>query len=177
MLTKVISGGQTGVDRAALEAAVECGIETGGFAPPGFITSSGQDLSLRDTFKLEEFQQNSCTNLAKMYIDRSKANVDMADATLAFRFWPSVGTDKTIQYCKTGKWPNGHTNSIPKSYTNWRHKPFYIVTDLNTVNLDEILEFLHHYNVRVLNVAGHRDINIKEPVKLFLIKLFNCKID
>jgi len=35
MLKKVISGGQTGVDRAALDAAMKLGIEVGGWCPKG----------------------------------------------------------------------------------------------------------------------------------------------
>ena len=34
-LKKVVSGGQTGVDRAALDAALACGIEIGGWLPQG----------------------------------------------------------------------------------------------------------------------------------------------
>jgi hypothetical protein len=38
MLERVISGGQTGVDQAALRAAQACGLETGGYAPLGWET-------------------------------------------------------------------------------------------------------------------------------------------
>src|SRR2546422_9500083 len=43
---KVISGGQTGADRAGLDAAAALGLPTGGHAPPGFWTESGADPSL-----------------------------------------------------------------------------------------------------------------------------------
>ncbi|MFO7971456.1 MAG: putative molybdenum carrier protein [Desulfobacterales bacterium] len=35
MLTKIISGGQTGADQAALDAAIELGIPHGGWIPKG----------------------------------------------------------------------------------------------------------------------------------------------
>ena len=41
MLTKIISGGQTGVDAAALRAAKAVGIPTGGTAPKGWLTEDG----------------------------------------------------------------------------------------------------------------------------------------
>lgn len=53
-IEKVISGGQTGADRAALEAAAKLGVPTGGWAPPGFLTSRGKDFALRDQFHLKE---------------------------------------------------------------------------------------------------------------------------
>lgn len=43
-----------------------------------------------------------------MYIARSKANVDNSDATIAFCVQPSAGTEKTIGYCRTGRWKKAH---------------------------------------------------------------------
>ena len=48
MLKKIISGGQTGADREALETARDLGIETGGFVPKGWLTEDGPDYSLHD---------------------------------------------------------------------------------------------------------------------------------
>lgn len=51
-LRKVISGGQTGVDQAALRAAKDCGLEVGGWCPPGRICEAGvipQEFSLQET--------------------------------------------------------------------------------------------------------------------------------
>lgn len=48
MLTKVISGGQTGVDQAALRAAKAARIPTGGYAPKGWLTEDGPAPWLAD---------------------------------------------------------------------------------------------------------------------------------
>src|SRR3954464_12747181 len=51
-LIKVISGGQTGVDQAALRAASECGLEIGGWCPPGRVCETGVipgEFPLRET--------------------------------------------------------------------------------------------------------------------------------
>ena len=40
-ISKIISGGQTGVDRAALDAAISLGLEHGGFCPKGRIAEDG----------------------------------------------------------------------------------------------------------------------------------------
>jgi hypothetical protein len=37
----ILSGGQSGVDQAALRAARACGLPTGGFAPRGWLTEDG----------------------------------------------------------------------------------------------------------------------------------------
>ncbi|HDZ41176.1 MAG TPA: hypothetical protein ENH59_05805 [Bacteroidetes bacterium] len=40
-IRKITSGGQSGVDRAALDAAPELGLETGGWCPPGRVCEGG----------------------------------------------------------------------------------------------------------------------------------------
>lgn len=54
MLTKIISGGQTGADEGGLEGARLLGIPTGGTAPKGYRTENGPNLTLRDTYGLVE---------------------------------------------------------------------------------------------------------------------------
>jgi hypothetical protein len=52
VLRKVISGGQTGVDQAALRAAKDCGLEIGGWCPPGRESENGvipADFPLQET--------------------------------------------------------------------------------------------------------------------------------
>jgi hypothetical protein len=51
MIVKIISGGQTGVDRAALDAAIRLGIPHGGWIPKGRLTEDGP---LPDTYALKE---------------------------------------------------------------------------------------------------------------------------
>ena len=47
-LSKIISGGQTGADRAGLEVAKRLGYETGGTVPRGYKTSTGPDPTLKE---------------------------------------------------------------------------------------------------------------------------------
>lgn len=70
----IISGGQTGVDQAALRAARRHGIPTGGWVAKGWRTEDGPAPWLAD-FKLEE-------TLSSSYTLRTKLNIDRADATL-----------------------------------------------------------------------------------------------
>src|SRR5262245_48868343 len=74
MIGMVISGGQTGVDQAALRAARAAGIPTGGWAPKGFRTEAGPAPWLAD-FGVQEHE-------SAHYPDRTRANVGAADLTL-----------------------------------------------------------------------------------------------
>lgn len=150
-LKKIISGGQTGADRAGLEAAKELGLETGGTAPPNFFTTKGKDPMLGSVFGLK--QMKSTGVLARDLTERTKKNVDDSDATIAFRLYESPGTDKTIGYCKTGRWTS-KTDSLTL------HRPVLIITSLSEKkkgrNIERIQKFIKKNNVKILNVAGHR---------------------
>jgi hypothetical protein len=74
MRFRVISGGQTGVDQAALRAAKACGIETGGWVPRGWLTEDGPAPWLAD-YGLEECATSD-------YPARTKMCVANADAVL-----------------------------------------------------------------------------------------------
>jgi len=72
---KIVSGGQTGVDRGALEAARKSGVETGGFAPKGYLTERGFDLALKE-FNL--------VDSGKSYFERTNLNALNSDGTIWF---------------------------------------------------------------------------------------------
>lgn len=162
-LHTVISGGQTGADRAGLEAAARCGLRTGGWAPAGFSTSSGFDSLLGSRFGLREVPRDPV--VSRMLVARSKLNVDCSDATVAFRLRWSVGTDKTIAYCSTGNWPIGRPtgpSSDKGSPTIPRHRPCLVITQLTPETPRIIVDFVRAHGVRTLNVAGHRDVTLAE---------------
>jgi hypothetical protein len=72
MIRKIISGGQTGVDRAALDVAIKLAVAHGGWIPKGRITENGP---LPENYKLKETRSSS-------YADRTEKNVQDADGTL-----------------------------------------------------------------------------------------------
>lgn len=88
---KIISGGQTGVDRAGLDAARLCDIETGGYAPKGYLTEIGRDISLVE-YGLED------SGLS--YVTRTNLNVEMADVTIWFGNEDSAGYKATKRAAK-----------------------------------------------------------------------------
>lgn len=95
MVEKVISGGQTGVDRLGLEVAQQLGIPTGGTAPKSFRTENGSDYSLKEFGLVEDFSYN--------YQSRTEKNVVASDGTVIFGSIGEPGTKFTIELCKKHK--------------------------------------------------------------------------
>jgi hypothetical protein len=98
MIGKIICGGQTGVDQAALRAARACGIQTGGWAPRGFRTDDGPAPWLAD-FGLREHPSAD-------YPDRTRANVGEAGLTLIVVTRESDlagGTALTLRVAQAGR--------------------------------------------------------------------------
>lgn len=156
VLRKIISGGQTGADKAGLDAAVKLGFETGGTAPPNFQTSNGPDRSL---ISLGLTALPPQASLAQGYVKRSIQNVNDADATVVFRTHSSAGTDKTIGYCVTGKWKR--VSQFVVSDDVWvhttGHRPVIVISRITECATIAFREFLREYAIKVLNVAGHRE--------------------
>lgn len=92
MLDKVISGGQTGIDRMGLEVARESGIKTGGMVPKGFMTEDGPDLTLKEFGLIESQSPN--------YDFRTLYNALDADATVIYGNVNSPGSRKTERICR-----------------------------------------------------------------------------
>jgi hypothetical protein len=107
---KIISGGQTGADRTALEIARELGIPTGGFAPLGWRTDEGPDPSLAE-FGLVEVHFPS-------YRLRTRANVRASHGTVIYGDTSSPGCCCTITACLTTYRPYLE-NPTPAELVDW----------------------------------------------------------
>ena len=81
MLKKIISGGQTGVDRGALDAALAAGFSCGGWCPQG---KRAEDGKIPDRYPLEETR-------SAHYLDRTHRNVEDSDGTLIIARVPLLG--------------------------------------------------------------------------------------
>ena len=128
--TRIISGGQTGVDRAALDVALALGIPHGGWCPRGRLAEDGR---IPDRYELSETDTPE-------YAVRTERNVLDSDATLLLcRGEPSGGTLLTLRLAK-------------------RHGRPCFVADLDAPPPpEEIALWLRRQHVHVLNVAGPRE--------------------
>jgi hypothetical protein len=133
MLQKIISGGQTGTDRAALDVAIEMGIPHGGRIPKGRKTEKGR-LSAR--YQLKETDTMD-------YAQRTELNVINSDATLLFSHGTLTGGSAL-------------TKALAKKY----HKPCLHI-DLDKIDENKATKliklWLQTRNVHILNVAGPRE--------------------
>ena len=130
MLEKVVSGGQTGVDRAALDVALEKGVPAGGWCPKGRIAEDGP---LAPRYQLME------TPSAE-YSQRTEWNVRDSDGTLVLTHGaPTEGTAYTIEA------------------TRKLGKPCLVLDLTEAPSESAVKAWAGEYKVRVLNVAGPRE--------------------
>jgi hypothetical protein len=88
LVRRIISGGQTGVDRGALDAAIALGIDHGGWCPRGRLAEDGK---IPRQYRLKETQ-------AREYWVRTEQNVVDSDGTLIlYRGQLSGGTEFTYR--------------------------------------------------------------------------------
>ena len=92
IVTKLVSGGQTGVDRGALEAAIESGFDYGGWVPKGRKCEDGPLEAAFD--KMSEMTTVD-------YLKRTERNVVDSDATVVLcHGMPTGGTRRTVGFCQ-----------------------------------------------------------------------------
>ena len=133
--TKIISGGQTGIDRLGLEIGKELGLETGGTTTPGYYTENGPDTSLQDFGVTEIAPELQAGRKGKeFYLPRTEQNVINSDGTVYFSTdEDSAGRIATQRFAKA------------------HNKPFL----LNPTS-QELAQWLVDNNIGTLNVAGNR---------------------
>lgn len=133
--TKIISGGQTGIDRLGLEIGKELGLETGGTTTPGYYTENGPDTSLQEFGVTEIAPELQAGRKGKeFYLPRTEQNVINSDGTVYFSTdEDSAGRIATQRFAKA------------------HNKPFL----LNPTS-QELAQWLVDNNIGALNVAGNR---------------------
>jgi hypothetical protein len=162
MIRKIISGGQTGADLGGLEGARECGIRTGGTAPPNWISGGKPQKELLQSFGLVEGEPDS-----RIYPKRTMKNVDDSDGTVAILWGNSAGTNKTIGYCtfKMWTWANLSCDVGYRPVLVIKHADLYAAAE-------QLKYFINLNSIKVLNVAGHRETSypgIQEFTKQLII--------
>ena len=141
-MTKIISGGQRGADQGGLAAAKDLGLETGGWAPKGFITKNGPMVALA---KLGLVEHSS-----PKYSPRTYANVKDSDGTIRLAYdFNSAGercTLKAIQFYE---------------------KPYYDVNLSDPDFVFDVSDWITKNGIEVLNIAGNAGKTKQEGTFIF----------
>lgn len=128
-LQKIVSGGQTGVDRAALDAALASGVSVGGWCPQG---RRAEDGPIPERYPLEETPSEA-------YEQRTAWNVRDSDGTL-------IITDGTLE---------GGT-ALTMQEVKRQGRALLHVRTSDPVPVEMIRAWGEDHDVRTLNVAGPR---------------------
>ena len=132
MLKKIISGGQTGADQAALDAAIKLDIPHGGWLPKGRQTENGP---LPQKYELQELT-------SKNYAERTEKNVVESDGTLIISHGPLTG---------------GSAYTVDMAV---KHDRPHLHTDLDIISAFQaslmIRDWINENQIEILNVAGPR---------------------
>lgn len=153
MLTKVISGFQSGIDAMGVRVARSLGLATGGTTTPDF----GQENGVKAEFAAKAFGIRACTQSEEetfrkkhpglsrgqyYYLPRTELNVQNSDATVYFATeLDSAGAMATERFAKE------------------QHKPFFMYKREFTT-AEQLIKLLKTADVKVLNVAGNRGSKI-----------------
>ncbi|OGU18634.1 MAG: hypothetical protein A2X85_17500 [Geobacteraceae bacterium GWF2_54_21] len=132
MLRKVVSGGQTGVDRAGLDAAVNAGYPIGGYCPKGRLAEDG---TIPEKYPMIEMDTAE-------FCYRTEKNVQDSDGTLILN---------------KGKLTKG--TKLTHQYAAKHGKPSLVVQldDAEIIKPEHVVRWIEGQHINVLNVAGPRE--------------------
>ncbi len=129
---KIISGGQTGVDRAALDLALKHGVDCGGWCPAGRLDEFGR---IPDQYPVQELDAGG-------FSERTLQNVKDSDGTvIIYTGKLGGGTEQTVRFCQKLRRP-------------------YQLIDAAKISAEDaaklIADFVRDHEIDLLNVAGPR---------------------
>ncbi len=146
-LARIVSGGQTGVDRAALDVASELSLPCGGWCPAG---RRAEDGCIDARYPLQETPTDQ-------YTQRTEWNVRDSDATLIIADGALTGGTLFTKRC-----------------AKRLDKPLWICDPADTVEPAKFRMWLRDHRIETLNVAGPRESHrpgIHARAKMMLGKL------
>jgi hypothetical protein len=147
-LIRIVSGGQTGVDRAALDAAMQAGLEVGGWCPRD---RRAEDGSVPLKYPLKE-------TAARTYAVRTEWNVRDSDGTLVLVLNEiTSGTRLTVNAAQA------HDKPLKIEYLQ-DGAPVGLLREENSLpdQVNSVVDWITRHRIQVLNVAGPRGSSSKD---------------
>ena len=149
---KIVSGGQTGVDRAALDVAIELGIQHGGWVPAGRLAEDG---IIPECYNVLETPSSDPAQLTEWNVRDSDAMLIISNGRLI------GGSQLTLEMAK-------------KYEKHYLHMDLSVVTETEAIN--QINDWLNSLDCKVLNVAGPRNSEDSEMYQNAKIILTNSLV-
>lgn len=132
-IRSIVSGGQTGADRAALDWALANGVDHGGWCPKG---RKAEDGVLNERYRLQE-------TASEGYLERTRRNVIHSDGTLLINLGElDGGSLETVRFAERYR------------------KPLFVIqldAGIQATAVEQVLEWLRREPISTLNVAGPRE--------------------
>lgn len=144
MIEEIICGGQTGVDLAAAQAAIDSGIKQGGFCPKGRTNENG---IIPYKFNFTEIEINFPHTAQENLNKRTIENIRLSDATLII-----VNALEDLPHVKDG-------TRLTHINAQYQKKPILQIAlvDDEENNVEKILKWIKKKNIKKLNIAGPRE--------------------
>ena len=136
-MIKIISGGQTGVDRAALDVAIELGLPHGGWCPQG---RKAEDGEISQKYKLTE-------TASPDYAVRTEGNIRDPDATIII----TIKNRESIQ--------DGTRLTVEK--VQELKKPYLIIYLDDILDAESLSEWIYRNKFNTINFAGPRESSVQ----------------
>ncbi len=130
MVKKIVSGGQAGVDRGALDAALELGFDCGGWCPLG---RRAEDGPIDPRYPLTESD-------SPRYDVRTEQNIIDSDGTLII----------------TGGRLEGGTR-LTLELALQKNRPCRVIDLRQPLELEQVIDWLVALEISTLNIAGPRE--------------------
>lgn len=130
VIERVVSGGQTGVDRAALDAALQLALPCGGWCPQG---RRAEDGSVPDAYPMRE-------TATADYAERTELNIRDSDGTLILSRLPLTGG-----------------TALTRRMARKLGRPLLVIDLWQLPLVDPVEPWLDAHRIRILNVAGPRE--------------------
>jgi len=159
-LSRIVSGGQSGADIGAIDAAAFRGLKWGGYIPKGYRTDCGP--------LYPEYQPFFTETKSKEYSESTRKNIETSNATLLFVVDGRMGRGSklTQRLCKELNKP---LFIVPLT---WKNEPSYPVASKKAI--EDLLNFMREVDPYVLNVAGPResdDNDMEEVVRAIIYRM------
>lgn len=197
-LTRVISGGQTGIDMLGVQVAKNLGYETGGTLPPKMKqethtiiidpktnkTQTVYSLSSKEAYEygfkeIDPYVQSSHERSDSDYVPRTEENVKNSDGTIYF-LASKYNIEEANKFITTGVKSDNLSGGFVATYNAAKklNKPFKVIDWQHPGEaVKELRQWMEDNNIRTLNIAGSRGSSLTQDDLTKIEEVIRASLD